>query len=218
MFSLIDMESWPRRDHFHYYRTELPCSYCLTIRLDVTRFLSMLKKRSLRFYPSFIYCVSRLIEEIKEFRMGVTSDGNPGFYDVMHPVYTVFHEDDHTFSDLWSTYDRDFPTFYRGLLKDLETYGSVHHVKARPEAPPPNFYCISAVPWLDYSGYSSTVSGIKTPNLFPVITFGKYTEENGVWSMPFTLNISHAAADSYHSSQFLSGLQAMLDSISLPAP
>ena len=40
--------------------------------------------------------------------MGRDKDGNPGYYDVLHPNYTIFHEDDHTFSDVWTAYTEDF--------------------------------------------------------------------------------------------------------------
>ena len=44
--------------------------------------------------------------------MGRDKDGNPGYYDVLHPNYTIFHEDDHTFSDVGTAYTEDFSAFY----------------------------------------------------------------------------------------------------------
>ena len=61
---------------------------------------------------------------------------------------------------------------------------------------------------MDYTGYASYVAG--TPSLFPIITFGKYTEENGKYTLPVTLTISHAAADGYHASRFFHRLEENL--------
>lgn len=36
-FTPIDLSTWPRREHFHYYRNQLPCGYSVTVQLDVTR-------------------------------------------------------------------------------------------------------------------------------------------------------------------------------------
>ena len=135
MFTPIDQSTWPRREHFAYYRSTLPCANSVTTHLDVTKFRAMLQKNHIKFYPAFIWCVSHTLLSHPDFRLAVDQDGNPGTHDVLHPNYTVFHEDDHTFSDLWTAHDEDFPTFYRAFLSDLETYGNVHGMK--PQSGPP---------------------------------------------------------------------------------
>lgn len=213
MFTPIDLATWPRREHFHYYRNILPCGYSVTVRLDVTRFTAMLAEKGLKFYPSFIWCVSHNILSHPAFRMGVDQEGNPGTHDVMHPNYTVFHPDDHTFSDLWSEHDEDFARFYQRFLEDVAAYGDNRGIKARP-GQPGNFYCISCVPWLDFTGYSAVVPGGQ-PNIFPVITYGKATEEAGKVTLPMAINISHAAADGWHTAEFVNDLQVLLDTVTL---
>lgn len=208
-FTRIDMERWERSSHFKYYRNILKCGYSMTASLDVTKFRKMTKEKGLRFFPAFVYCVSKRIEETKEFRMDVDAEGNPGYYSCRHPNYTIFHEDDHTFSDVWTEYTGDFGNFYRRMISDMETYRNVKGIKAKA-GQPRNFYCISFVPWISFTGYSAyTESG--EPKLFPIITCGKFTRENGKDKMPFCINISHAAADGYHTAMFVNGLQEMLD-------
>ena len=98
-FTPVDMDSWERRSHYEYYTNLLKCGYSVTVSLDITKLHRQVKEKGLRFYPVFVYCVSRQIAATKEFRMGRDKDGNPGYYDVLHPNYTIFHEDDHTFSE-----------------------------------------------------------------------------------------------------------------------
>ena len=99
------------------------------------------------------------------------------------------------------------------MRDDMETYKDVKAVKAKP-GQPQNFYCISMVPWLNFTGYSAyTESG--TPMLFPIITCGKFTEHDGILTMPFCVNIAHAAADVYHTSMFINELQKLIDMIEL---
>lgn len=108
----------------------------MTVQLDVTRFRAMLERKGLKFYPSFIWCVSHTILSHPAFRMGVDSEGQPGTYDRMHPNYTVFHEDDHTFSDLWTEHNESFPVFYQAFLSDVATYGTRHGMKPGPVSRP----------------------------------------------------------------------------------
>lgn len=213
MFTPIDATTWPRREHFNYYRNLLPCGYSIAARLDMTRFRAMLEQQGLKFYPSFIWCVSHNILSHPAFRMGVDKDGNPGYHDVMHPNFTVFHEDDHTFSDMWTEHNEEFATFYHQFQADVAAYGDNHGIKART-GQPANFYCISCVPWLNFESYASFVAGGQ-PNLFPVITYGKFVEENGKWTMPLAIGISHASADGWHTSEFINDLQVLLDTVQL---
>jgi chloramphenicol O-acetyltransferase type A len=213
VFTPIELSSWPRREHFDYYRNKLPCGYSVTVRLDVTNFSRMLRAKELKFYPAFIWCVSHTILDHPAFRMGVDGDGNPGYHDVLHPNYTVLHPEDHTFSDLWTYHDEDFAAFYQNFLADQAQYGGNKGMKARP-GQPANFYCISWVPWLDFTGYSAVVPGGQ-PNIFPVMTFGKITWEGDKATLPLAINISHAAADGWHTAQFVNDLQRLLDHVSL---
>lgn len=213
MFTPIDLATWPRREHFSYYRNLLLCGNSITVRLDVTRFRQMLREQGVKFYPAFIWCVSHTILSHEAFRMGVDREGNPGCHDVMHPNYTVFHEDDHTFSDMWTEHDEDFSAFYQAFQNDIAQYGDNHGIKAKP-GQPGNFYCISCVPWLDFTGHTTYVAG-GAPTMFPVMTYGKATEENGKVTMPLAISIAHAAADGWHISEFVRDLQDLLDSVVL---
>ena len=51
----------------------------------------------------------------------------------------------------------------------------------------------------------------QTSFLFPIITFGKYVEEEGRRKLSAALTISHASADGYHASMFFERLQEVLD-------
>lgn len=206
-YRTIDMANWPRREHFQYYRTTVKCSYSLTARMDVTKVLAYAHKTGRRFYGCFLYGAAKTVNQMDAMRMMVSPEGTPGIWEVSHPNFTIFHKDDETFSDLWTKYHENFEDFYQGYEDALEHYGNCHGIKARP-GQPANFFCISCVPWLDYEAYSTYSAG--GPNLFPIITFGKYTEKKGGVTLPVTVTISHAAADGYHTSLFFQKLQENL--------
>lgn len=212
MFQLINQEEWSRKDHFQYYINSLKCGYTVTVRMDVTNLYRQVKQQHLKFYPAFIYCAAKVVNEKPEFRMGLDDQGNLGYWDIIHPNFTIFHKDDHTFSDIWSYYDPDFAKCYENIVGDMEKYKDQKGPKAK-DCQPPNFFCISCVPWMDFTGYSTWVPEGQ-PNLFPIITFGKYVEENQRMKLSAALTISHAAADGYHTSMFFQRLQEVLDTIS----
>ena len=204
-FIKIDMETWPRKEHYQYYTTQLKTSYQVNVNLDVTELRQFCKERKLRFYPMMIYYIMKVINEIPAFRMAVNEKGELGYYDVSHPQYTIFHEDDCTFSDIWTYYDDDREKFYRDCVQDMENCKDIKGVKAKAGCPQA-FTCISCVPWLHFTGVSHDTPG-PGPFYVPVITFGKYEEKTGRYEMPFSVFINHAVADGYHTSMLINRIQ-----------
>ena len=50
-FRLIDMENWPRREHFEAYFKNTPCTWSMTVQLDVTK----LVRSGAKIYPALLY-------------------------------------------------------------------------------------------------------------------------------------------------------------------
>lgn len=207
-YKKIDMDNWPRQEHFQYYRNIVKCGYSLTARIDVTRLVKFARTQGVRFYGCFLFAAARTVNGMDEMKMMLGPDGAPGVWKTVHPNFTVFHQDDKTFSDLWTEYQDGFSEFYQEFEEVLRRYGSNHGVKARPDQPT-NFFCVSCVPWLEYTGFATHSVG--EPALFPIITFGRYRQEGERYALPVTLTISHAAADGYHTSQFFQRLQENID-------
>lgn len=208
LFHPIDLDTWPRASHFAYYSSVIRTNYGVTVRLDVTRLREGTRKRGLRFYPAMLYAIMRAVNGREAFRMAYRGE-TLGYYEVCHPSYTIFHEDDQTFSDIWSEYDPDFAVFYRNVTHDMAEWRDVKGVKTKPDKPA-NFCPVSCVPWLDFTSVAHDTTG-PGPMYFPVITFGKYRAENGRLTLPLCLHINHAAADGYHTAMLMQDLQNLLD-------
>ena len=208
-FNLIDMEKWPRADHYRYYTEQIRTSYQVTVQLNVSKLWKWCSIRKLHFYPAFIYAIMRVINRHQEFRMALDAEGRLGYYDVCHPSYTIFHKDDETFSDIWTEWNDSFETFYAAARKDMEDYKDVKGVKAKPGRPDA-FVPVSCLPWLSFTNFSHDTSGPRAM-YFPVIVFGKVSFADGHHTVPFSLMINHAAADGFHTSRMINELQAECD-------
>ena len=207
----IDMENWPRKDHYEYYTEKLKVEYNITVRVQVDKLLDFCHSRGYRFYPSLICIVTQVLNGLENFRMFRDKEGELCVWDYIVPNYTFFHADDNTFSDCWSEYSPDFDTFYKTVTEDMERYKNVKGVKARA-GQPGNFYCISCEPWTDFTAYGArSLNG--EPKFFPIITMGKYVKENGRTTMPVNLLIAHAVSDGYHAGLFFNSLQEAIDNI-----
>ncbi len=207
LFHPLDCDTWPRAAHFRYYTDTVRTRYNLNAEIDITALHRCVKARGLRFYPAALWMVMRVVNDTMELRMTTDAEGNPGYWEYCVPSYTIFHEDDHTFSDIWTPWSDDFPTFYAQAVDDMTRYADVKGVKAK-DGRPDNFVSLSMEPWLSFTGYGC--DAYTAPQmLFPIFVMGKWFERDGTLYMPLSLSINHAAADGWHSAKALCDIEAL---------
>lgn len=207
-FIPLNPETWERKEYFDYFYYQIKCKYTLNANIDISGLLENTRKLKLKFFPTFLYAIMRIINQNKEFRMSFDKEGNLGYWNYVVPSYTIFHEDTKTFSDIWSEYTEDFSLFYYGILHDMEKYKDVKAIKARPDQPA-NFCSISSLPWLSFTNYSQDTY-TESPFLFPLIRFGKYFTEGEKVLIPFAIFVNHAVADGYHTAKLINDLQSFV--------
>ncbi len=95
-FTPIDRETWERKAYFDHYFSQVPCTYSAVFPLDITS----LRQRGEKLYPAMLYAITTIVNRHREFRTAINPQGQLGFYQQMHPCYTVFHKDDETFSNI----------------------------------------------------------------------------------------------------------------------
>ena len=189
-FTPIDLQSWPRGQMFYYFSKMAPTGYSLTVDVDVTRLRTVLKAAGYRFFPAYLWLVTRTLGEQQEFKAAET-DGVLGYYNVLTPLYAAFHA---------------------AYLADKARWGGHHGVLAKEgQLPPPNAYTVSCLPWVSFRHFAAHSCESKA-YYFPSVEAGKLYERDGKTWMPLSLTCHHAAADGYHVDRFLTALQTAADS------
>lgn len=205
-FTKIDWETWARKEYFEHYFTGVPCTYSATFRLDVTR----LRRRGDRFYPAMLYMISTVVNRHQEFRMACNAEGEVGFYDQVHPCYTIFHRDSETFSNLWTEYTSDYAAFCLAYEQDMAAYGDWQGMMAKPN-PPENTFPVSMIPWASFEGFHLNLKE-GYDYLPPIFTMGRFYEQDGKILLPLAVQVHHAVCDGFHLCRFVNELQQLLDS------
>lgn len=204
-FCPVDMDTWGRKPWFDYYYGRIKCRYNLGAEVDITPLLGKIKEEGFRFYPVMVYAVVRAVNANQEFRMAFDTEGRLGYWDRVNPSYTIFHDDDKTFSDIWTEYSDCFPEFYRNAVADMEKYRDVKGVQAKPDKPA-NFCPVSAIPWLSFTGFAQDTYG-ESDFLFPLVRFGKYFMRDEKVLLPLSVFVHHAVADGYHTSKLINDIE-----------
>lgn len=208
-FHRIDRETWERSIYFDYYYNQVKCKYNLNANIDITALIGFKNTRQLKFFPTMLYAVMLAVNRNREFRMGFDETGELGYWDEVVASYTLFHEETKTFTDIWSEYSEDFPTFYQTVVNDMDRYRNVTGtIKARP-GQPKNFCPVSNLPWLSFSGFAQDTY-TENQLLFPLIKFGKYFDRDGKVLIPLSVFVSHAVADGYHTCKLINDIQELV--------
>ena len=207
-FIEIPMEQWARKNHYEHYKNNVRCSFSVTVDIDVSDLLIWLKERGLKSYPAQIYIISTIVNQFPEFRMTTNEENHLGYWDTMHPMYTVLNPDTETFSAVWTNYDACFTKFYQAYLRDSKQYanGELFPQKNTPG----NVFHISSMPWLDFTSFHINVFSDGS-YLLPIFTIGKYKKQDGKTLMPLAIQCHHAVCDGYHVGKFVEALQRMVE-------
>ncbi|HHP1053150.1 type A chloramphenicol O-acetyltransferase [Bacillus cereus group sp. BfR-BA-01354] len=205
-FHVIGREDWNRERYFEHY-FKLKCTFSMTVNVDITMLLEEVYQKGIKFYPVFIYLISRVVNNHKKFRTCFNDEGVLGYWEEMIPSYTIFHKDDKSFSSIWTDYSGDFRTFYKNYEDDMRCYASIHGFFTK-ENIPPNVFPISSIPWTSFTGFNLNINNDEN-FLLPIITCGKYFNEGNKVMLPVSLQVHHSVCDGYDASQFIEDLQQL---------
>ncbi len=207
----LDLETWPRRSHFQSFTTYSKCIIHVTQRLDVTRLYEECRRTGHRLFPTQVALVAEAANQVDEFRMVLSEDGKPGVWNYVSPAYSIWHEDDKTFSSLCTEYSENREELYQRIVEDMKRYQEARGHIVSPI--PPNLLPTSCEPEIDFTSFLVQPCGesIYHQSIAPTIIWGRMTEADGRRTMPFSVSVSHAAADGYHLARFFRILQALFD-------
>jgi chloramphenicol O-acetyltransferase type A len=205
---LIDLATWPRREAFEHYRHRVPCTYAITVEIDVTAFAAALRSSSRKTYVAQIWAIASVVNRYREFRMTLADSGDAAAWPVVHPAFTVFNAELETFAAVWAPFDTDFGRFHERAAEVLATAASATTMFPQGELPP-NVFDVSSLPWTSFTGFTLQIDG-GTSHLLPIFTLGRYVERDGRTLLPVAVQIHHAAADGFHTARLLGDLEAVL--------
>lgn len=207
---IIDIDTWSRGGLFRFYMDKMRIVMSLTVDVDVAPLVKYAKAHGLRFYPSMIWVVSKVVNSRAEFKYGWDAGGNLVRWESVSPSYADFHREDESFTKLVTAYSDDLFDFHGRYLRDAEASRALRGIA--PDQPP-NFFDVSCLPWVSYRHVNMHVFD-EGRFLAPVVTWGRYSPDGrGGLSMPLTMNIHHAVADGFHLSRFFNEVQALINSL-----
>lgn len=205
-FKLIDKDNWKRKEYFDHYFFNVPCTYSMTVKMDITKII----KKKQKLYPTMLYYITKVVNKYEEFKMAIDENGRLGMFDTMLPSYTIFHQDTKTFSNLWTEYYCKYEDFCKAYEDDMLKYANQSGLFVKANVPKNNFP-VSMIPWTSFEGFNLNLQK-SYDFLQPIFTMGKYYKENDKILLPLAIQVHHAVCDGFHICRFVNELQELLNS------
>lgn len=202
----VDLETWPRRDHFEFFRRYEKPFFNLCAEVDVTAARSAAARPGgPSFFAATLHASLVAVNSVPEFGYRLRDAGVVA-HEPVHAGCTILREDD-TFGFGYFPYERDLSRF------DVAVRGEVDRVRASTDLTPSgdrdDLVRYSVIPWVRFTSFAH--AGGAADGSIPKIVFGRYADEDGRCQMPVSVEVHHALMDGVHVGRFFSRFQAELD-------
>lgn len=211
MFKIINIKNWKRKPYFDHYFNKIPCTYSITVNIDISEIIRFKTEQGTKLYPLLIYIISKAVNCYDEFRTDINKNGEVGIWETLYPCYTVFHKESETFSNIWTEWDNNLNVFLSHYNQDISLYGNNLEIDAKPQTPQ-NVFPISSLPWTTFTGFNLNLKP-DTGYLLPIFTFGKYFKQEDRFYIPLSIQVHHAVCDGFHVSRLINKIQEVCSEI-----
>ncbi len=202
----INLEDWPRRDHYLFFKEFEYPYFSLCADMDITRFLASIKGKGISFTGSIMYLIARVANSIPEFRQRVR-ERDPIEHEVVHPSATILSKENY-FTFCTVEYHLDFERFISDAEKAIT--GAKNQLSLEEKYPDDRVLFMSPMPWVSFTSFMHPLK-LCPGDSVPRFAWGKYREENQKTVMPLAVQGHHAVMDGLHLGLFYKEFQALLN-------
>lgn len=209
-YRYLDMENYKRKNHFEYFNSLAYPYVGMTVNVDITVLLEMVKAKKLPFFLTFCYYVAKAANEVPELKQRIV-EGKIIEYDSCRTSHTVAMEDGtYCYCNLDGNMPfEDYIPYAAGEQEAAKRKNTIEEEKGETY----DMFFISTLPWVSYTSLIQPVPMPADSN--PRITWGKYFEQGGRVLLPVSLLAHHALVDGKHIADFYRLLDSYIASVKM---
>ncbi|MBQ6889462.1 MAG: chloramphenicol acetyltransferase [Oscillospiraceae bacterium] len=205
---IIDLETYPRRSHYEYFKSLAYPYVGMTANVDVTGLLAAAKRRGKSSFLACLYAACQAVNAVSALRQRIR-DGQIVEFARCDAGHTVAKEDG-TFVNCRTDSSLDFDSFLTlGEIAQQQAKAQTGFLNDKEDET--GLIFVSCVPWVSFT---SVIQPTPIPaDTNPRIIFGKYFTQDGRTMMPLAIQCNHALVDGLHIAQFYAKFQEFSDTI-----
>jgi chloramphenicol O-acetyltransferase type A len=198
----INMETWPRRQHFDFFRAFDHPHFSMCTNVDLTTFYRVVKQHGYSITVAIVYAISRAANAIPEFRYRIRGE-KVVEHETVNPSTTILTRDN-LFTFCTMDYMEGFALFSARAAKQIayvQEHPVVENVPGKDD-----LLFMTAIPWVSFTSFMHPVH-LHPADSIPRFAWGKFFAEGERLKMPLDVLVHHAIMDGYHVGQFYTIVQ-----------
>lgn len=208
MKTLLDIDNWSRKEHFHFFKQFEEPFFGVTVEIDCTQAYQKAKGLESSFFLYYLHKTLVAVNTITPFKYRISGD-EIFVYDQIDVSATISRED-HSFGFSLIQYAPDFAVFVQNAQKEIARIQTTTGLFTRTFEGD-NLIHFSAVPWLKFTSLSHARS-FTFPDSCPKISFGKMSlDAAGKRTMPLSVHVHHGLMDGFHVGLFVDCFQELMN-------
>ena len=198
----IDMQTWPRREHFKAFSAFDYPHFSLCANLDLTAFYPFIKQRGISINLAIVYVLARAANAIPEFRYRIRP-GEVVVHEIVHPSTTILTKED-LFSFCTIEYIEDFSSFAVRAAEQIAYLQDHPTVGDKPGQD--DLLYMTAIPWVSFTSFMHPLH-LHPADSVPRFAWGKFFEDGEFLKMPLSVQGHHALMDGLHVGKLFAEVQ-----------
>lgn len=209
----IDLNSWPRRPHYEFFRTFQSPFFDVAARVDLTPLVLFARSQGSGLFTPMLHTVTRAANQTPALRLRFKGDK---VFEVptCNPSFT-FIGDNQLFNYATAPFDEDLEVFSQNVQAAIEKTRKRTDLNLDNDRFLSLIY-ITSLPWVDFQSISHAFSG-DPDDCFPRIAWGKITDQSTTDTPRFETTVQitahHALVDGSHIGEFFQALEQNIQSL-----
>lgn len=205
----IDLDTWPRRPHFEFFRGFAMPFWGLSFEVDVSALAASCTREGGSFFLRSLWCCAAAVQDVPELRQRIREEAVVE-HEVIHVGSTVLRDDD-SFGFAYFAFDPDVRAF--------ETSGREVVANARvsraltPHAGRDDLVYYTTIPWVRFGAFSHA-RNVPATDSIPRIVLGRRSataaDASARTVLPIAIDVHHALVDGLHVGRFGAALERHL--------
>ncbi|WP_289024469.1 chloramphenicol acetyltransferase [uncultured Salegentibacter sp.] len=205
---IIDIESWNRKEHYHFFSKMDSPFFGITTEVDCSLAYKKAKEKGHSFFATYLHKSMIAVNAVEELKYRIVDDKVVAF-PIIHAGATIGREDG-TFGFVFVNFSNNFQTFNTQLQEEIKAVHNSTGLRLNNDDLNKDLIRHSTLPWTSFSGLLHPTN-FNNKESVPKITFGKFSIREGKKYLPVSIEAHHGLVDGLHLSRYLQEFQLQLD-------
>lgn len=203
----IDFATWPRYQHYLFFKDfEIP-RYNMTFTLDISHFYDVCKQKGYRFYFAMMHVIVHELNQLENFRYRI-EDGKVFDETITYVSFTDLIADTDLFKMVFVNVNKDLTAFQDNAIAASQAQGR-QLIRMETEKILNTVY-ITSFPWASFQHLTHATKLGPTDSV-PRISWDRFVEKDGIKTIHLSVEAHHGLVDGVHLGLLIQQLQQRLN-------